>query len=456
VVLAAGLGKRLGSALPKVLHLANGKPLIHHVLQAVLQVEQIGPIVIVVGTGKDQVVGYVREHFPEGMIFVGQPEQLGTGDAVRQTEHALSDHDGTVLVLPGDGPLVTPATIRTLLEAHEKSEAHVTILTARVDDPSGYGRVVRGHEDEFLKVIEEADAGPGEQAIDEVSSGIFCFESRPLFEALREITNDNAQREYYLPDAAFVIGARGGIINAVMGNDSSELRGVNDRIQLAEAQRELRLRKIEKLQTAGVTVEDPLNTYIDEEVEVGPDTTIKPATFLRGSTRIGSGCTIGPSAELADTTVEDGAQVLFTVAREASIGPRCTVGPFAYLRPGARLEAGSKVGTFVEVKASTIGEGSKVPHLSYVGDAEIGKGVNIGAGTVTVNYDGEEEIKSKTVIEDEALIGSDTMLVAPVRVSERGITGAGSVVTRDVGPEEVVKGAPARPFRKRKRKRRDN
>ncbi|MBW3589213.1 MAG: bifunctional UDP-N-acetylglucosamine diphosphorylase/glucosamine-1-phosphate N-acetyltransferase GlmU [Actinobacteria bacterium] len=455
IVLAAGLGKRLKSNLPKALHRANGRPLLHHVLRALQEVAEVGRVIVVVGKGKDEVIDYVDRHF-EGVTFVEQPEQLGTGDAVKRTQQELADHEGTILVLPGDGPLIKAATIERLLHEHEKTEADVSLLTANLDNPRGYGRILRTEQGNFDRIVEEADAGPAEQAINEVSSGIFCFRAQGLFAALEKVTTDNAQGEYYLPDAALVIRAEGGKMYTVTADDGNEIRGVNDRSELADVSRQLRLEYLEKLASNGVTIEDPLTTYIDEGVEVGPDTVIRPLTFIEGSSRIGSGCQIGPNTRIADSIVDDRAEVTFSVIRESHIGAEATVGPFASLRPGTRLGPRAKAGTFVEIKGSIIGEGSKVPHQSYVGDAEIGKDVNLGAGTITGNYDNETKIKSKTVIEDGAFTGSNTTLVAPVTVAKDAGTGAGSVVTKDVDPEDIVAGVPARKMRKRKPRPRDN
>jgi len=288
-----------------------------------------------------------------------------------------------------------------------------------------------------------------EAAVQEVSTGFWCFEREALFDALAKVTTDNAQGEYYLPDVVPLLAANGARVETLLG-DRSEILGVNDRKQLAEAARILRERKLDELMAAGVTIEDPAVTYVDMGVEVGPDTLIRPLTFLEGSTRIGSDCTIGPSARLVDSDVDDGAEVSFAVLKSVEVGPGAQVGPFSSLRAGTRLRARAKAGSFVEMKSTTVGEGSKVPHLSYIGDAEIGDGVNIGAGSITCNYDGEAGIKSKTRIGNGVLLGSDTMLVAPVVVHDDAITGAGSVVTRDVEPATVVVGAPARPIRKRK------
>lgn len=449
VVLAAGAGKRFRSDLPKVLHRAAGLPLVHHVLAAAGQVANADRLLVVVGNGAEQVAAYVTARFPAATP-VHQPEQLGTGDAVARCKQALSGYAGTVLVLSGDSPLITPATLNRLVDAHHRSRARATVLTAGVADPTGYGRIIRDPAGAVVDVVEERDATDEQKQVTEISSGIWCFDPQALFGALERIDNHNAQGEYYLPQAALVIAREGGGLGSVSTSDPAEIEGVNDRLQLAEASRVLWRRKVRELAAAGVGVEDPETTYVDVGAEVGPDTVIRPLTFIEGSTRIGSGCQIGPSTRVVDTVVEDGAEITFAVVKDSHIGPGATVGPFASLRPGTRLGPRAKAGTFVETKGTIIGEGSKVPHLSYVGDAEIGRGVNLGAGTITANYDSESRVKSRTVIEDDAFTGSDTTLVAPVRMGRGAGTGAGSVVTRDVADGQIVAGVPARPFRQRK------
>jgi bifunctional UDP-N-acetylglucosamine pyrophosphorylase/glucosamine-1-phosphate N-acetyltransferase len=451
VVLAAGFGKRFRSAsTPKVLHPAAGEPLIGHVLRAAVGLEGLDRLVVVVGHGRDRVVEVVRARRPDA-VFAEQVVPRGTGDAVAAAGEALRDFDGQVLVLSGDSPLITSRTLAALVDKHRNSGATVTLLTALMEDPTGYGRIIRSPDgvQGGIRIVEQADASPHEAAVQEISTGFWCFEREALFDALAKVTTDNAQGEYYLPDVVPLLAADGARVETLLG-DRSEILGVNDRKQLAEAARILRARKLDELMAAGVTIEDPAVTYVDMGVEVGPDTLIRPLTFLEGSTRIGSDCTIGPSARLVDSDVDDGAEVSFAVLKSVEVGPGAQVGPFSSLRAGTRLRARAKAGSFVEMKSTTVGEGSKVPHLSYMGDAEIGDGVNIGAGSITCNYDGEAGIKSKTRIGNGVLLGSDTMLVAPVVVHEDAITGAGSVVTRDVEPATVVVGAPARPIRKRK------
>lgn len=455
VVLAAGFGKRFRSAsTPKVLHPAAGEPLIAHVLRAATGLGGLERLVVVVGHGKDRVMAAVRAQVPDA-VFAEQPVPRGTGDAVAVAEEALRDFDGQVVILSGDSPLITSRTLTALVEKHTQAAATVTLLTAVMEDPTGYGRIIRasiGEQGQGLRIVEEADASPGQAAVREVSTGFWCFEREPLFRALANVTADNAQGEYYLPDVVPLLTAEGGRMETLLG-DRSEILGVNDRKQLAEAARILRARKLDALMAAGVTIEDPATTYVDAGVEIGPDTVVRPLTFLEGSTRIGQDCVIGPSTRILDSVIDDGADVSFAVLKSVELGPGTQVGPFTSLRPGTRLKGRSKAGSFVEMKSTTVGEGSKVPHLSYMGDAEIGDGVNVGAGSITCNYDGEAGVKSKTRIEDGVLLGSDTMLVAPVVVHRNAITGAGSVVTKDVEPGTVVVGAPARRIRDRRPKR---
>ncbi|MEO7804631.1 MAG: bifunctional UDP-N-acetylglucosamine diphosphorylase/glucosamine-1-phosphate N-acetyltransferase GlmU [Actinomycetota bacterium] len=449
IVLAAGLGKRLRSTTAKVLQSAAGKPLIHHVLGAIGAIGPAEHIFVVVGHGKEQVRASVNDAY-DSITFVEQPELRGTADAVKRCAPHLADFDGDVLVLPGDTPLLKNKSISLLLQRHREGHHHVSLLTAHLQDPSGYGRVIRGP-DGKVDIVEEADANDEQKRVTLISGGFWCFDSRSLFQALDEVTANNAQGEFYLPDAALVISRSRGMLIVEL-EDPDEVKGVNDRNQLAEASMILRRRIIEELGLAGVTFEDPATTFIDEGVTIGTNTVIRPLTFLEGTTTIGADCTIGPSTRIVDSTIADGTEVTFAVVKGSVVGPGCQVGPFASIRPGTELKQGAKVGTFVELKATTVGKGSKVPHLSYIGDATIGADVNIGAGTITCNYDGETKIKSKTVIEDGVLTGSDSMLVAPVTLGRDSVTAAGSVVTRDIAPGDVVVGVPAKPVRKRKPK----
>jgi bifunctional UDP-N-acetylglucosamine pyrophosphorylase/glucosamine-1-phosphate N-acetyltransferase len=427
--MAAGKGKRLKSRTPKVLHSVCGRPVLWHVLQAVRAVRP-HPLVVVVGHKGDEVEEAVRSwelRFP--VRFVDQREMLGTGHAVMVAERAVVRADNLV-VLPGDNPLISPVMLRDLLRLHRRAGPAATMLCASVDDPTGYWRMIR-EGDRFLRAVDEAGATPGELAIREVATSVYAFRREDLFRALPALSRDNAQIEYYLPDVLAILADKGEDIRVLTADFGGAL-DVNSRASLARAGAALRRRINEGLMARGVTIEDPERTYIDVEVSVGRDTTILPGTHLRGDTRIGDGCTIGPDADLADATVGHETVVERSVVRGARIGPRAVVGPYTHLRPGTVLAADTKAGSFVEIKNSRIGEGSKVPHLAYVGDATIGRNVNIGAGTITVNYDGYG--KHRTAIGDDARIGSDTMLVAPVRIGKGAVTGAGSVITKDVPP----------------------
>ena len=432
VVLAAGEGKRFRSAVPKPLHPVAGRPLLWHVLAAA------GPLkadrtVVVVGAGADQVAAAV-EGFDLGPVELAvQASQRGTGDALAAALPLL-EGGGDVLVLSGDTPLVSTALLERLLDAHRSARAAATLATSTLQDPTGYGRVLRDPGGTVTGIVEERDASAAQRELREVSVGMYVFR-RPALDGLAELRPDNDQGEYYLPDLVPKVLAGGGRV-ATAEAPEEEARGVNDRIELAAAEALLRRRLLERLMLGGVTVTDPATTYVDADVEVGQDTVLAPLTFLEAGTRVGSRCRLGPNVRLVGCTVGDDATVAQAVAVDATIGPRVAVGPFASLRPGTQLAEGSKAGTFVEVKNSTVGPGSKVPHLSYVGDADIGAGANVGAGTVFVNYDGVR--KHRTVVGDGAFIGSDTMLVAPVTVGSGAQTAAGSTITKDVPPDALA------------------
>jgi bifunctional UDP-N-acetylglucosamine pyrophosphorylase/glucosamine-1-phosphate N-acetyltransferase len=451
VVLAAGEGKRFKSNKAKVLHSLAGKPLFGHVLAAIEPLEA-SKIVAVVGRGADDVKTAAKELTKMKVAFALQGQQLGTADAARVGDEALGRFNGDVLVVPGDSPLLTTETLQALVEHHRETKAAATVLTAELDDPTGYGRILRGPSGAVERIVEDTDATSDEKRTNEVNTSTWVFDRTALRSALTKIDRANAQKEFYLTDVVAVLTEKGETVQAMATADPAEALGVNSRVQLADVAALMRRRIAERHMLAGVTIVDPATTFVDATVSIGPDTVLHPLTHLHGTTSVGAGCDIGPNVKLVDTNVGDGATVINTVAKEATIGASAEVGPFTYLRPGAVLGEGAKAGTYVEVKKSVIGKGSKVPHLSYIGDAEIGSNVNIGAGTITCNYDGETGKKSKTVIGDDVLIGSDTMLVAPVKVGDGAVTGAGSVVSRDLPPGQVAVGAPARPVRKRKPK----
>jgi len=432
VVLAAGEGKRFRSSTPKPLHLVAGRALLWHVLAAAAGL-RADATVVVIGRGADDVRNAVGGFSLGPVAFAVQQELKGTGDAVAAALPLLPA-GGEVLVLYGDTPLITRATLELLLDTHRTLGADVTLLTCEAEDPTGYGRVLRGPDGAVTGVVEHRDATPEQRAGREVNAGFYVF-SRPVLDGLAQLRAENDQGEYYLPDLIPIVLAHGGVVAACRGSEV-EARGVNDRVQLADAGTVLRRRLLEALMASGVTVVDPSTTYVDVDVEVGQDTTIEPLTLLEAGTRVGARCRIGPNTRLTGCTVEDEAVVTQAVAADAHIGPGAQVGPFAYLRPGADLAAGSKVGTYVEVKNSRVGPGSKVPHLTYVGDADIGAGVNVGAGTVFVNYDGVA--KHRITVGDGAFIGSDTMLVAPLEVGQGAQTAAGSTITKDVPPDALA------------------
>jgi bifunctional UDP-N-acetylglucosamine pyrophosphorylase / glucosamine-1-phosphate N-acetyltransferase len=429
VVLAAGKGKRMKSGKPKVLHAVCGRPSLWHVLKAAVAARP-STIVVVVHPGAEDVEAAVRSWgLQPDHVFVEQGEALGTGHAVSAAEDAVGKAED-VLVLPGDDPLVRAEDVRALLRSHRRTGAAATIATTRLDDPRGYGRVVREGSRLARIVVEDvADASPDLRGIREVSTLVYAFRREDLFKALPLVSTENTQREYYLPDVISILLDKGERVS-VVPVDWGGTMGLNSRGGLAAAARAMRERIVAEHMANGVTFVDPATAYVDIDVRIGSDTTILPMTVLEGATRIGKGCTIGPDTRIVDSTIGDEAEVTFAVVKGSRIGPRATVGPFASLRPGTIILEGGKAGTFVEIKASKVGKRSKVPHLSYVGDATIGDDVNVGAGTVTANYDGFR--KHSTTIGAGAHIGSDTMLVAPVKVGKKAWTGAGSVITKDV------------------------
>jgi bifunctional UDP-N-acetylglucosamine pyrophosphorylase/glucosamine-1-phosphate N-acetyltransferase len=425
--MAAGKGKRLKSRLPKVLHPVCGQPTLWHVLRAVAEVRP-ERVVVVVAHESDQVQEAVRTWgLGLAVRFVDQGEPLGTGHAVMVAESAVGRMED-VLVVSGDEPLVTGEQLHDMISMHRRKKASATVQTTLAPGIRGLGHVVRDGE-AFEKIAEAPRAADHAAAIPEVATGMYVFRREDLFKALPLLSRDNRHHEYYLVDVLGILREKGERI-VVQQVDNGGSVGTNSRAELAAAAVVMRRRINEELMDRGVTLVDPDRTYVDVSVTVGLDTVIQPLTFLEGETTIGRDCVIGPSTRIVDSTVGDEVEIQFSVVKGSTIGDRVTVGPYAHVRPETVLEEGSKAGTFVELKKSRVGRGSKVPHLAYVGDAEIGKGANIGAGTITCNYDGFE--KHQTVIEDGAFIGSDTMLVAPVKIGKNAVTGAGSAITRDV------------------------
>ena len=430
VVLAAGEGTRMKSSVPKVLHELAGRTLIGH---AVAAAEALQPdhLVVVIGHGRELVAEHLQATAPAATIAV-QDRQLGTGHAVACALEALPDLEGVVVVTYGDVPLLSPDTVTDLVARHVDDGNAVTVLTAEVTDPTGYGRIVRDSAGGVLGIVEQKDATPDVLEIHEINSGIYAFDAAALRTFLARLTTDNAQGELYLTDVLGMARTDGRRVGAHRIADSWQTEGVNDRVQLAAVYRELNRRVLERWMRAGVTVLDPATTWVDVTVRLGRDVVLRPGVQLHGATTVDDGAEIGPDSTLLDCAVGARASVVRTHAKGAEIGPECTVGPFTYFRPGTRLEKGAKAGAYVEIKSSVVGKGSKVPHLSYVGDAEIGVESNIGAATVVVNYDGIA--KHRTVIGDYVRIGSDTMLVAPVTVGDGAYTAAGSVITEDIPP----------------------
>jgi bifunctional UDP-N-acetylglucosamine pyrophosphorylase / glucosamine-1-phosphate N-acetyltransferase len=427
------------SGLPKVLHEAAGLPLLVHVLRVIDHVD-VARCVVVSSPALKEHEALFTPHFRGDLDIAIQDPPNGTGDATKIGLDAIGEDEGPILVMHGDTPLFRTETVGALIDLHRREAPSATMLTARVANPFGYGRIVRDG-DGVERIVEERDATETERAIDEINASVYVFDGRRLRAMLEKLQPANAQGELYLTDVFSLMKREGDRVIAQVG-DHEEAEGVNSRSQLAAATRILRARAAEHWMNEGVSILDPNTTYIDPTVRIAPDATILPFTFLEGSTTVGENAQVGPQARIVDSEVGPGAKVQFAVVVDSQIGEDASVGPFASLRAGTVLERGSKVGTFVETKKTTLGEASKVPHLSYIGDADIGRDVNVGAGTITCNWDGVG--KHSTVIEDEAYIGSDTMLVAPVHIGKRGATGAGAVVRGEVPEDALAVGVPAR------------
>ncbi|MFG3515548.1 bifunctional UDP-N-acetylglucosamine diphosphorylase/glucosamine-1-phosphate N-acetyltransferase GlmU [Streptomyces bobili] len=436
VVLAAGEGTRMKSAIPKVLHDICGLSLVGHVLSASRELDP-EHLVVVVGHAREKVTAHLAELDPAVRTAV-QEEQNGTGHAVRMGLEQLGGGvDGTVVVVCGDTPLLTGATLAQLAATHHADGNAVTVLTAEVPDATGYGRIVRDEASGAVTgIVEHKDASEAQRAIREINSGVFAFDGQLLAKALKQVRTDNSQGEEYLTDVLGILREAGHRVGASVAADHREIAGINNRVQLAEARRILNDRLLTAAMLAGVTVVDPATTWVDVAVTFEQDAVVLPGTQLLGATRLAEGAVVGPNTRLKDTTVGAGARVDNTVADGAEVGPQASVGPYAYLRPGTRLGVKSKIGTYVETKNAVIGEGTKVPHLSYVGDATIGEYSNIGAASVFVNYDGEH--KHHTTVGSHCKTGSDNMFVAPVTVGDGAYTAAGSVITKDVPPGSLA------------------
>ncbi len=444
VILAAGKGTRMKSDLPKPLHPLLGKPLIDYVVNTAASLAD-NPPVIVVGHGGEK----IKETLGDQLRYAEQVDLLGTGHAVQQAEDLLVGQSDLVLVLYGDMPLVRTQTLKRLIQTQESNSGPLTLLTLLQDNPRGFGRITRNSSAMIQKIVEEADATPAQLEIKELNAGMYCFKADWLWSSLKKLT-PSAGGEYYLTDLIELAANEGQKVDSVQIEDPDELIGINTRVHLAETARILRGRINYDWMLAGVSILDPSSTYIDPDVTIGQDSVIYPNTYLQKNTMIGKNCIIGPGTRIFNSHVGDECEIEFSVVEESRIENGVDIGPFSHLRKGAHLGPGVHVGNFGEIKDSYLGEGSKMGHFSYVGNAQIGKDVNIGAGTITCNYDGEK--KHQTVIHDGVFIGSDSMLVAPVEIGENASTGAGSVVTKDVPPDTVVVGAPARQIRKKDKK----
>jgi bifunctional UDP-N-acetylglucosamine pyrophosphorylase/glucosamine-1-phosphate N-acetyltransferase len=432
VILAAGQGTRMKSGLPKVLHAVAGKPLLSHVIGTARTVGA-DPVVTVVGHGAE----LIKARFADsGVVFALQSEQLGTGHALRCAEQSLQGFAGELLLLCGDVPLLRAETLAALLAHHRAQGAAVTVLTAHLADPHGYGRIIRG-DGGVERIVEEKDATSGERAVSEVNTGIYVFAAPRVFALLAGLTNSNVQGEYYLTDVIAAARAAGETVAALATTGAEEAMGINDRVQLAAAGKVLRARINVQHMRNGVTLVDPATTYIETEVVIGADTVVHPGAHLRGGTVIGRECEIDPGVIITDSTLADRVHVKAgSVLSEATVGADTDIGPMAHLRPGTVLAGENKIGNFVETKKAAIGKGSKASHLTYLGDAEIGAGVNVGCGTITCNYDGVN--KHVTVIEDDVFVGSDVQFVAPVRIGKGSLIGAGSTITKDVPADALA------------------
>ncbi|WHH57603.1 bifunctional UDP-N-acetylglucosamine diphosphorylase/glucosamine-1-phosphate N-acetyltransferase GlmU [Petroclostridium sp. X23] len=430
IILAAGEGKRMNSKTSKVLHKICGKPLIEWVYDSI-QEAGIQDCIMVVGHKADQVKSYMGQK----VKFALQEKQLGTGHAVMQAQPMLTGMQGHVIILCGDTPLIKGETIKSALDYHIENDHSATILTTEVDNPTGYGRIIRDVQGNVLKIVEQKDTNQDEQEIKEINSGIYCFKTAHLLNALAKLNNDNSQGEYYLTDTIEIILQNNSKVGAVKIGDPEELQGINNRFQLSEAERVMQQRILHKHMENGVTIISPLNTYIGADVDIGMDTIVYPGCILEGSTKIGENCVVGPNSRIVNSVIENDAEIQNSVVIDSSVGENTHVGPFAYIRPESTIGKNVKIGDFVEVKKSVIGDYTKVSHLTYIGDADVGQNVNMGCGSVIVNYDGQK--KHRTTIGDNAFIGCNANLVSPVTVKNNAYVAAGSTITEDV-PESSL------------------
>ncbi|MBC2085164.1 bifunctional UDP-N-acetylglucosamine diphosphorylase/glucosamine-1-phosphate N-acetyltransferase GlmU [Listeria marthii] len=430
VVLAAGQGTRMKSKLYKVLHPVCGKPMVEHVVDQISTLN-VDKVVTIVGHGAEK----VQEHLAGKSEFVKQEEQLGTAHAVLQAKVELAGKDGVTLVVCGDTPLIEASTMEALLKYHHEKRAKATILTTVIEDPTGYGRIIRDDLGIVEKIVEHKDATEKEQRISEINTGTYCFDNKALFEALENVSNDNVQGEYYLPDVIKILKDSDEVVAAYRMESFEESLGVNDRIALAEASKLMQRRINENHMRNGVTLVNPESTYIDIDVKIGQDTVIEPGVMLRGKTVIGDDCVVTSGSEIVNSVIGERVNVRTSSIFESKVGDDVQIGPYAHLRPESDIHDHVKIGNYVETKKAVVGEGTKLPHFIYMGDAEIGKNVNVGCGSIAVNYDGKN--KAKTIIGDDVFVGCNSNLIAPVKVGDRAFIAAGSTITKDV-PDDAL------------------
>ncbi|MFC6463919.1 bifunctional UDP-N-acetylglucosamine diphosphorylase/glucosamine-1-phosphate N-acetyltransferase GlmU [Marinilactibacillus sp. GCM10026970] len=436
VILAAGQGTRMKSKLYKVMHPVMGKPMVGHVVDQA-QIVGMDQIVTVSGVGAETVQDYLGDK----SAYVLQEEQLGTAHAVKQASSVLKDKEGTTLVICGDTPLLTAETLKGLIEFHENEQAKATVLTAYAENPFGYGRVIRTEEEGVTKIVEQKDATDEEAKVKEINTGTYCFDNKALFEALEMVKNENVQGEYYLPDVIEILKKQDELVEAYQLANMDEALGVNDRVALAQANKVMKERINEKHMRNGVSIIDPSNTYIESDVQIGQDTTIEPGVYLKGETTVGEETFIGAHSVIVDSTVGDRVKVTSSMLEESIMGNDSDIGPNSHLRPQTVLEESVHIGNFVEIKKATVGKNTKIGHLTYVGDAELGENINVGCGTIFVNYDGKN--KHKVIVGDHSFIGCNANLIAPVTVEKNAYIAAGSTIT-DTVPENSLAIARAR------------
>lgn len=433
VVLAAGKGTRMKSSLYKVLHPVCGKPMVEYVIE---NMEKLGveKIVTIVGHGAE----LVQSQLGKRSEYALQAEQLGTAHAVLQAEEALANLSGTTIVICGDTPLISVETMSDLITHHKDTNAKATILTAIASDPSGYGRIIRAEDGNVKSIVEQKDASEEEQLVKEINSGTYCFDNEALFKALKLVKNENAQGEYYLPDVIEILQKEGEVISAFAAKEFEETIGINDRVALSQAEQIMRSRIAHHHMREGVTIIDPQSTYISSDAVIGADTVIQPGVIIEGKSTIGENCKIGPNSHIVSSIIGDDTTIHSSVILDSEVGDHTVIGPFAHIRPQSEVGNDVKIGNFVEVKKSTVGNGSKISHLSYMGDASIGSNVNVGCGTITVNYDGKN--KFVTTIEDDAFVGCNSNLIAPITIGKKAYVAAGSTITKDVPGEALAIG----------------